>query len=95
MDRWYQDENLDVTQIKPVTFNNKVRPLDSRIGIVQLPPLHYSNPFETGSTPTPPTQTLGARTIHHEATAVLRPLLEGVRTSEDLSELLESLRDIR
>ncbi|KAE9393673.1 hypothetical protein BT96DRAFT_999284 [Gymnopus androsaceus JB14] len=40
-------------------------------------------------------QTLGARAVHEEATAALRPLLVGVQTTEDLLELLEGLRDIR
>ena len=39
--------------------------------------------------------TLGARAVHEEATAALRPLLSGVHMAEDLSELLEGLRDIQ
>ena len=72
-----------------------MRPLDARLSSLRLPAVSYSNPFETLSTPDPPTWTLGARVVHEEATAALRPLLSGVHTADDLSELLEGLRDIR
>ena len=86
---------MTVTDIPPVTFNNKVRPLDARLEMNRLAPVQCSNPFEALSTPAPPTRTLGARAVHEEATAALRPLLTDVRTAEDLSELLESLQEIR
>ncbi|KAE9409029.1 hypothetical protein BT96DRAFT_807492 [Gymnopus androsaceus JB14] len=92
---WYQDEELKTEDIPSVTFNNKVRPLDARLGTLRLPAVNYSNPFETVATPPPQTQTLGARAVHEEATAALRPLIVGIQTTEDLSELLEGLHDIR
>ncbi|KAE9409030.1 hypothetical protein BT96DRAFT_932310 [Gymnopus androsaceus JB14] len=72
---WYQDKELKTEDIPSVTFNNKVQPLDARLGTLCLPAVNYSNPFKTVATPPPQTQTLGARAVHEEATAALRPLL--------------------
>lgn len=45
--------------------------------------------------PSPGTQTIGARAVHQEATAALRPLLEGVRTVEELEDVLEGIESIK
>ncbi|KAE9395705.1 hypothetical protein BT96DRAFT_1043280 [Gymnopus androsaceus JB14] len=92
--RWYQDDKLKVEDTPTITFNDKVQPLDARLSSLRLPAVSYSNPFETLSTPDPPTQTLGAWVVHEEATAALQPLLSGIHTADDLSELLEGLHDI-
>lgn len=46
-------------------------------------------------TPPPPTQTLPARTVFHEAQAALRPLLTGVQTQEQLEGLLDKIGAIQ
>ncbi|KLO11147.1 hypothetical protein SCHPADRAFT_795720, partial [Schizopora paradoxa] len=41
----------------------------------------------------PPTQTLSSRDVYHEVQAAIRPILSTVQTQEQLSTLLESLRN--
>lgn len=57
-----------------------------------------SNPLETYdrfiSKPLP-TQTIGSRTVFHEAQTALRPLLANIQTQEQLDNLVDKLDDIR
>jgi hypothetical protein len=57
-----------------------------------------SNPFQLQpQAPTTPvsTQTIGARTVFHEAQAAIRPLIAGIQTQEQLDGLLDSLQEIQ
>lgn len=58
-----------------------------------------SNPLETYdrfiSKPPVPTQTIGSRTVFHEAQTALRPLLANIQTQEQLDNLVDKLDDIR
>lgn len=94
---WLQDPSLDISSIPAVTFNHQSRPLN--FPVQQLPTAHISNPLErtraSNATPAPSTQTLGARVVHQEATSALRPILESVRTQEDLQEVLDDLEALR
>jgi len=38
---------------------------------------------------------VGARTVNQEATAALRPIIEGVCTQEELDDVLDDLRDLK
>lgn len=83
---------MNVHALPTVTFNNKTRPLDARIAAITVSDRNFSNPFNNTAIPPPQTQTLGVQQVHQKATAALRPLLEGVRTADDL---LHDLNDIR
>ncbi|TEB30170.1 hypothetical protein FA13DRAFT_1733987 [Coprinellus micaceus] len=94
--RWYKNPNLDTTEIPAVAFN-PVAPITQPSNSA-LPSVLLANPLHTTSTPgfTPPaTQTVGAREVNHEAHAVLRPILESVRTAGDLEDVLEDLRALK
>lgn len=57
-----------------------------------------SNPLESRHTSTPAplqTQTIGSRTVFHEAQAALRPLLATIQTQEQLDTLVDRLETIR
>ena len=56
------------------------------------------NPLELipfHSTPPPATQTVGACAIHQEASAALCPLLNHVRTQEELADVIEDLHALK
>ncbi|KAJ7906429.1 hypothetical protein B0H13DRAFT_2194221, partial [Mycena leptocephala] len=45
-------------------------------------------------TPPPRTQTIPARDVFHNVQAAIRPLIAGIQTREQVSELIRSLRDL-
>ncbi|KAJ7858552.1 hypothetical protein B0H13DRAFT_2571422 [Mycena leptocephala] len=56
-----------------------------------------SNPLDKAShetTPPPRTQTIPARDVLHNVQAAIRPLIAGIQTREQVSELIHSLRDL-
>lgn len=63
-----------------------------------VPSRLLSNPLETYdrfiSKPLS-TQTIGSRTVFHEAQTALRPLLANIQTQEQLDNLVDKLDDIR
>ena len=64
-------------------------------------PLVSENPLEPKKLPSsstqvvPKTQTVLARTVFHEATAALGPLMNGNQTQEELDTLLDDLEELR
>ncbi|KAJ6621923.1 hypothetical protein B0H10DRAFT_1788894, partial [Mycena sp. CBHHK59/15] len=56
-----------------------------------------SNPLDTTShetTPPPSTQTVPARDVFHNVQAAIRPLIAGIQTREQVSELIQNLEDL-
>ena len=105
---WYQDPSLNVEQVPTAVFDyagsrlEPPTPSESVASVThhhQAPPrILFANPLERISahaTPPPSTQTVGARTVNQEATAALRPIIEGVRTQEELDDVLDDLRDLK
>ncbi|EDR08148.1 uncharacterized protein LACBIDRAFT_297917 [Laccaria bicolor S238N-H82] len=96
---WYQDNQLD-TQKVPVVFAREaqVRHLDvempTALETTRIPTnplkLHHVSP----SAP-PPTQTVPARTVFHEANAAFALLANGIQMQQQLDELLDDLHDLR
>ncbi|KAJ7926417.1 hypothetical protein B0H13DRAFT_1503306, partial [Mycena leptocephala] len=46
-------------------------------------------------TPLPSTQTVPARDVFHTVQAAFRPLIAGIQTCEQVSELIQSLEDLQ
>ncbi|KAJ7181501.1 hypothetical protein C8R43DRAFT_869384, partial [Mycena crocata] len=46
-------------------------------------------------TPPPRTQTVPARDVFHNVQAAIRPLIAGIQTREQVSDLIQSLQDLR
>ncbi|KAF8952819.1 hypothetical protein BDZ97DRAFT_1680633 [Flammula alnicola] len=100
--RWYQDKNLNLRNIPEVEAREaEFRRLDEDVPTSQQTPLVNSNPLQhvqqpPSSTPAPPaTQTIPARTVFHEATAALGPLMNHIQTQEQLDKLLDGLNELR
>ncbi|KDR72296.1 hypothetical protein GALMADRAFT_126504 [Galerina marginata CBS 339.88] len=96
--RWYQDNNLDTHKVPVVPAREaQIRCFDIEMPAMQQTARIHANPLELNpGTPTPPpTQTLPARTVFHEANAALAPLTNGIQTQEQLDELLDDLNALR
>lgn len=100
--RWYNDKNLDLRNIPSVEAREaQFRRPEADLPTSQQTPLVSANPLEPkkvlpSSTPAvPQTQTLPARTVFHEATAALGPLMNGIQTQEQLDTLLADLEELR
>lgn len=90
--RWYQDKDLDIRNIPAVEAREaQFRRPEANLPVSQQTPIITSNPLERQpSTPAPSqTQTVPARTVYHEAAAALGPLMNGIQTREELTDLLE------
>ena len=98
---WYQDPNLNVEQVPAAIFDFAGLWLETTTAATSTksqhdPPILFANPLECisiGVTPPPSTQTVGACIVNQEATAALRPIIEGVRTQEELDEVLDDLQE--
>ncbi|TEB18462.1 hypothetical protein FA13DRAFT_1803470 [Coprinellus micaceus] len=106
---WLQNPNIDLSQIPPVAVNegaNRLLPLPphpssssttsnthpkQRMADTANP---LQPPMPTQPAP-PPTQTLPAREIFHETQAAIRPLVNAVRTQEELDDLLDTIQHVR
>jgi hypothetical protein len=90
-----KDPTLDISSIAPVTLQHAA---DDQLPT--LPSVALANPLETraavaASRLDPPTQTLPARTVWHEAHAALKPLINGATTQEQLDRLVGGLHALR
>ena len=96
--RWYQNPNLDVSQVPAVAFNaDTAEPLHG-VPAKQLAPTFFSNPLDRNhksATPSPDTKTLSAREVHFEAQSRVRALTANTQTREQLDALLERLDEIQ
>ncbi|KAF5336786.1 hypothetical protein D9758_017709 [Tetrapyrgos nigripes] len=94
--RWLQNKSLNVGAIPPVTCSGVIYRNDDLVSYTRLPPIQQVNPLIRDKTaPAPaPTQTVSARTVYHETNAWLKPLMEGVRTEEDLERLRERIMNL-
>ncbi|KAF5383675.1 hypothetical protein D9615_003671 [Tricholomella constricta] len=98
--RWYQDKNLNLQSIPAaVAREAQTQRPDANLPASQQTSLVTANPLQTPKHHTPPvpppTQTVPARTVYHEANAALRPLTSAVQTQEQLDELLDDLDELR
>ena len=98
--RWYQNPNLDASHV-PAAIHDHTGPhlkTTSAGNSTQAPSKLICNPLEPNpfhSTPPPATQTVGAHAVHQEASAALRPLLDHVRTQEELADIIEDLHVLK
>ncbi|TFK19268.1 hypothetical protein FA15DRAFT_601867 [Coprinopsis marcescibilis] len=98
--RWYKNPKLDIKTLPSSTFDHAGPRID-QISTTpsNIPTSLLSNPIDRvptqSETPPPTTRTVGARQVNHEANAALRPLLAGVQTEEELTEIVEELRALR
>ncbi|KLO04402.1 hypothetical protein SCHPADRAFT_840630 [Schizopora paradoxa] len=89
-------------------LNSTIPERRDRTNFVDIPPILRSNPLGSlastvalpgsqrnrrDSQEPPPTQTLSSRDVYHEVQAAIRPILSTVQTQEQLSTLLDSLRN--
>ncbi|KAF5329147.1 hypothetical protein D9611_013180 [Ephemerocybe angulata] len=96
--RWYKDPTLDTETTASVAFSHAGAAPADNTSTVTLPTVLLANPLERSSIhtiPPPSTQTINAREVNHEAQAVLRPMLESVRTIGDLDDVLTDLRALK
>src|ERR1700723_1344474 len=96
--RWYQNPNLDVSQVPAVAFNaDTAEPLHG-VPAKQLAPTFFSNPLDRNhksATPSPDTKTLSAREVHFGAQSRVRALTANTQPREQLDALLERLDEIQ
>jgi hypothetical protein len=63
----------------------------------ELPPLLQANPIDSNSqahaVQPSRTQTISARTVFHQANAMMRPFLDDIQTEEQLDEFMENFAD--
>ncbi|KAF9470976.1 hypothetical protein BDN70DRAFT_939288 [Pholiota conissans] len=92
--RWLQNPDLDTSKVPSVPpFENIPQSLPSQ----NCPP----PPTTTASAPAPApipfvdTETISSRTVFHEAQMAITPLLVGVQTRGELTELVEDLEMLR
>jgi hypothetical protein len=90
--RWLQNPNIDLSSIPSVTFKNAA---SQSFAEQQRLPLNNPSVPHGIDTPPPSTQTIGSRTVHFETNAALRPILEGVRTQEELDDFLADIEQLR
>jgi len=91
--RWYQNPSLDLSTVPLVGLEHCVSTAQPT---TCLPPSStlvcplISNPLDktVSQPPTRPTDTLPARTIHHEAQAVMRQVTAHIQTREQLDDFL-------
>jgi hypothetical protein len=100
--RWYNNKNLDLRNIPAVEAREaQFRRPEADLPSSQQTPLASANPLEPEKLPpssmpaVPQTQTVPARTVFHEATAALGPLMNSVQTQEQLDTLLADLEELR
>jgi hypothetical protein len=100
--RWYNNKNLDLRNIPSVEAREaQFRRPEADLPTSQQTPLVSANPLEpkklllASTLAVPQTQTVPARTVFHEATAALGPLMNGIQTQEQLDTLLTDLEELR
>ncbi|KAG6912960.1 hypothetical protein DXG01_010809, partial [Tephrocybe rancida] len=97
--QWYQNKSLDLKTVPAVVAREAqaIRP-DIALPAMSQAPLITPNPLHSSAHQTPaappPTQTVAARTVYHEANSVLRSLTNGVQTQEQLDDLLQDLGEL-
>lgn len=68
----------------------------AQLNTSHIPTTVTSNPLENQShTQNLPTTTLPAREVLHSAEAALRPILNRIRTQEELNDLLNDIDNLR
>ncbi|KAG2017269.1 hypothetical protein CC2G_015301 [Coprinopsis cinerea AmutBmut pab1-1] len=100
--RWFKNANLDVSALPTLIFDHAAGTREElpESKALPIPSALLSNPLERRTvaqiaSPPPPTQTVGARAVNHEAHALLRPILAHVQTQEQLDDVLNDLRNLR
>ncbi|KZV84183.1 hypothetical protein EXIGLDRAFT_589923, partial [Exidia glandulosa HHB12029] len=92
--RWLKNPALDMSTLAPVSLNHVVPEARLQLPAEQLSTA-LSNPLDDSRpTPAPPTTTIGARVVFHEAQAALKPLMSRVRTQEQLDRLVQALNTL-
>ncbi|KAJ7211727.1 hypothetical protein GGX14DRAFT_362350 [Mycena pura] len=93
-----QDPNLAVESTPAVCRTHALGPHEFSVPTQTLRSAFASNPLDTTShrtTPPPTTQTVPAREVFHEVQTVLRPLISGIQTREQVQELINGLSELQ
>jgi hypothetical protein len=96
--RWLQNPDFAVESIAAVSRVRGLGPQEFQLPTRTLRSAFASNPLDNTShetTPPPRTQTIPARDVLHNVQAAIRPLIAGIQTREQVSELIHSLRDLQ
>ncbi|KAJ6623226.1 hypothetical protein B0H10DRAFT_2162542 [Mycena sp. CBHHK59/15] len=95
---WYQDPSFAVESIPAVCRTRELAPGEFQLPTRTMRSAFASNPLDTTShetTPPPSTQTVPARDVFHNVQAAIRPLIAGIQTWEQVSELIQNLEDLQ
>ncbi|KAJ7200639.1 hypothetical protein GGX14DRAFT_397044 [Mycena pura] len=95
--RWYQDPTFAAEAIPAVGRTRELAPEEFRLPTRTIRSAFASNPIDNTShdvTPPPRTQTVPARDVFHNVQAAIRPLIAGIQTREQVSDLIQSLEDL-
>ncbi|KAJ7205782.1 hypothetical protein GGX14DRAFT_397480 [Mycena pura] len=96
--RWLQNPEFAVESVAAVTRNQELGPQELRLPTRTIRSAFASNPLDSTShetTPPPRTQTIPGRDVFHNVQAAIRPLIAGIQTREQVSDLIHSLQDLQ
>jgi hypothetical protein len=96
--RWYQDPTFAAESIPAVCRHGEPAPQEFRLPTRTIRSAFASNPIDNTShdtTPPPRTQTVPARDVFHNVQAAIRPLIAGIQTREQVSDLIQSLGELQ
>ncbi|KAF7344160.1 SF3b1 domain-containing protein [Mycena venus] len=96
--RWYQDPTFAAESIPAVCRNRELGAEEFRLPTRTIRSAFASNPIDNTShetTPPPRTQTVPAREVFHNVQAAIRPLIAGIQTREQVSDLIQRLEDLQ
>ncbi|KAJ6552419.1 hypothetical protein DFH09DRAFT_1248667 [Mycena vulgaris] len=92
------DPGFAVESVLAVCRNRDLGPQEFRLPTKTIRSAFASNPLDSTSheiTPPPSTQTVPARDVFHNVQAAIRPLIAGIQTREQVSELISSLEGLQ
>ncbi|KAJ7306275.1 hypothetical protein DFH08DRAFT_720777 [Mycena albidolilacea] len=98
MCRWYQDPGAAVELTPAECRTHELGPQEFKLPTKTIRSAFASNPLGSTShdtTPPPRTQTLPARDVFHNVQSGIRPLIAGIQTQEQVTELIQSLETLQ
>ncbi|KAJ7833514.1 hypothetical protein B0H14DRAFT_2364269 [Mycena olivaceomarginata] len=96
--RWYQDPGAAVELAPAECRTHELGPQEFKLPTKTIHSAFASNPLDSTShdaTPPPRTQTLPARDVFHNVQSAIRPLIAGIQTQEQVTELIQSLETLQ
>ncbi|KAJ7936500.1 hypothetical protein B0H13DRAFT_1589557 [Mycena leptocephala] len=96
--RWFQNPDFAIESVAAISRAHELAPQEFQLPTRTIPSAFRSNPLDSTShetTPPPRTQTVPACDVFHNVQAAIRPLIAGIQTREQVSELIHSLQDLQ